>query len=78
MEKMCWRGLPETEFIWHGEWSDAEILYKGIYINATDIEERIYKDYQADVCEGYSKSFNEWLFDCGAVYLTGILDDYIE
>lgn len=36
-----WRGVKGTRYIWHGEWSDPEIYYKGYIFNVYDVEEGI-------------------------------------
>lgn len=40
-----YNGCKHVEFIYHGEWSDAELRYKNIVANHYDVEEAMYSDY---------------------------------
>ena len=59
---MKWRGCKNIEFIWHGEWSDPELRFKGHTIDVWSIE-----DFCCDVMheEGLNtdddKVFNSWV-----------------
>lgn len=76
--KQTWRGVPGTKFIYHGEWSDSEILYKGKLINANDAEEGLEIAYTSDVEDrGFKGSFDQWLSEQDPRYLASFLDDYI-
>lgn len=72
-----WRGVPDTKFIWHGEWSDPEIEYKGKLINSNDVEEGLEIAYNSDVEDrGFQGSFDQWLSEQDPRYLASFLDDY--
>lgn len=44
-----WCGVPDVYFIWHGEWSDPEVLYKRKIFNLpVDVETPLYEYYQDD------------------------------
>ena len=45
-------GIENTQYIWHGEWSDPEILYKGVSIGSWDIDDGMYNMYTEDIDEG--------------------------
>lgn len=78
--KDLWRGVPGAIFIWHGEWSDSEILYKDHLLNSEDVEESLWIAYQSDLSEGRiapNKSFDEWCKEQGADYLADTLDEFI-
>ena len=76
--KESYRGVPGTTYIWHGEWSDPEILYKGKALNANDVEESLWYSYQSycekEGIEPTEEGFDEWL---DADYVQSELDDYI-
>ena len=48
--KETYRGVPGSVYIWHGEWSDPEILWNGVELNANDVEESLWYSYK-DMCE---------------------------
>lgn len=43
-----WYGISDVGFIWHGEWSDSEIEYKGKRINANIIEDTMWQRWIYD------------------------------
>ena len=43
-----WYGLTSVGFIWHGEWNDPEIEYKGKRINATIVEDTMLERWIRD------------------------------
>lgn len=45
-------GVPEVEFIWHGEWADPEVAYKGNVYSYTDVEDALYDDFKDRVQSG--------------------------
>ena len=45
-------GVPEVEFIWHGEWADPEVAYKGKLYSYTDLEDTLYDDFKDRVQSG--------------------------
>ena len=44
-----WYGIPDIGFIYHNEWSDAEIEYNGEVFNSHDAEDAMYEWY-TDQC----------------------------
>lgn len=48
-----WYGIPNIGFIWHGEWSDPEIEYKGKRINSTIVEDTMWYEYTHDEFDRY-------------------------
>ena len=60
-----YRGVPGSKFIWHGEWSDPEVLWKGISLNVNDIEDELWYSYKDDCTENNIKptedDFENWL-----------------
>ena len=45
-----WYGIEDVGFVWHGEWSDPEIEYKGKRINSYIVEDTLWERYKED-CE---------------------------
>ena len=41
-----WRNIPGTELIWHGEWADPEIIYKGKSVNYWSVEDALELSYR--------------------------------
>ena len=40
-----WYGIEDIGFIWHGEWSDPYIEYKGKQLNSVPIEDSMWSIY---------------------------------
>ena len=77
-----YRGVPNSIFIWHGEWSDPEVLYKGISLNVNDIEDGLWYSYK-DTCEENNtkpteEDFEDWLNEIGTEYIVSTLNDIAE
>lgn len=64
-----WRGVKGTRYIWHGEWSDPEIYYRGRLFNAWDIEEGLSEDPSVD--EARSELECALACGCGRKYEEG-------
>lgn len=60
--KRSYRGIPGTTYIWHGDWADPTILYKGKEYNGSDVDENLWANYKAD-CEAEGKTPDENEFD---------------
>lgn len=48
-----WYGIPDIGFIYHGDYSDPEIEYKGKRINSTIVENTMWYDYTHDEFDRY-------------------------
>ena len=57
-------GIEDINFIWHGEWSDPEIEYKGNLINYYTIENSLYEDFLERLSneENEGMNFEEWVY----------------
>ena len=77
LSESTYRGIPNTKFVWHGEWSDPEVIYKGKSINYWDADEHLNSSYQADVEDGYQGSFDQWIKEQDPKYLESCLDELI-
>lgn len=72
-----YRGVPGTKWIWHGEWSDPEIAYKGQLINANDFENDMW-DYYNEVCgDTDNDGFEKWLEEQGPDFIKDALDEHL-
>lgn len=56
--KPYWAGIPKIQFIYHGDWGDPELYYRGKYYNAMEIEYDLYQIYAG---EKSPLNFSEWL-----------------
>lgn len=73
-----YRGIPGTKFVWHGEWSDPEVIYKGKTMNYWDCDEMLNDAYDADVENGdFEGDFDNWVEQQDKKYLQSLLDDMI-
>lgn len=79
--KETWRGVPDTTFIFRGDWADPTILYKGKEINCYDVEDGLWETYK-DECEENEEiptddGYEKWLNGLDKGYLQSELDNYI-
>ena len=79
--KETYRGVPGSTFIWHGEWADPEVLWKGVELNVNDIEDGMWESYK-DACEENGDKptddgFETWLKEMGTEYIASELDDLV-
>ena len=56
-------GIPDVKYIYHNEWSDPELYYKGEYYNIYDVEDTMYSDYEAYKEENsdYNGEFEDYM-----------------
>lgn len=79
--KETWRGVPDTTFIFRGDWADPTILYKGKEINCYDVEDGLWETYK-DECEENGETptndgYEKWLNGLDKGYLQSELDNYV-
>ena len=77
--KETYRGVPGSTYISHGEWADPEVLWDGVELNVTDIEEGLWYSYKDD-CEERGENpteqgYEAWLKEMGTEYIASQLDD---
>ena len=76
-KKNTWRGVQGTRYIWHGEWSDAEILYNGEELNSSELEDYMWEEYKIE-CEENGKTPSEKEYDnLPSQWFKEKLDDYM-
>lgn len=70
-------GIKGVKFIYHGDWSDPEIIYKDRTFNEYDVEDMLWDEFQAMTNNtGDSEEFVQWLHD-NPYLVTNWLDDLI-
>ena len=70
-------GIKGVKFIYHGEWSDPEIIYKDRAFNVRDVEDMLWDEFQAMTNNtGDFDEFVQWLHD-NPYLVTDRLDDLI-
>lgn len=63
----CYCGIPEIKFVWHGEWSDPELIYKNHSFNYYDLENPLWEDYRVECAacgvnaDDVVHAFPEWV-----------------
>lgn len=57
-----WYGIENIGFVWHGEWSDPEIEYKGKRINSFIVEDTMWERFKEE-CEELGISTSEFYFN---------------
>lgn len=76
-----YRGIKDIEFVWHGEWSDPALIYKGHSFNYWDVEDALWGDYVEQECEGNADKGDDYAFALwlkkNTDYVYGYLDDWI-
>ena len=46
MKNNYYRGIRGVNLIWHGEWADPELSYKGKVVNYYAVEDTIWDEYK--------------------------------
>ena len=59
--KNLFYGIPDVEYISHGDWADGEIRYNGFLYNAWDLEDGLVASYDEFVEEGGNLEYDEWV-----------------
>lgn len=61
--QMHYAGLKDMKIIWHGEWSDPEIKYKGDVVNYYALDDALYQEWVEEKNHGREDEslFDEWL-----------------
>lgn len=73
-----WMGVPHSQFLYHGDWSDPEVYYKGFYLNYWDLIEGPLEVYREEHPEDKDeKGFDDWFEKEGPATAQGYLDDMV-
>ena len=77
--KDTYRGVPGSTYIYHGEWADPEIWWKGNELNAEDVEESLWQSYEDECSENGDEptvdGFEDWVEQQGTDYIASTLDE---
>lgn len=79
--KETYRGVPGSTYIWHGEWADPEVIWKGQSLNVYDIEDGMWSTYKEE-CEENGEQptdngFDAWVEAQGTDWIASQLDDLV-
>lgn len=58
MTKAYFYGIYGIQFIWHGEWSDPELIWHGKSFNYYDVENYLWELYKEDAPD---LDFEKWV-----------------
>ena len=57
-----WFGIKDAKFIYHGDWNDPEVEYKGVSLNYWDVESGLLEIYRDEHPEDRNdKGFDKWM-----------------
>lgn len=56
-----WYGIEEIGFVWHGEWADPEIEYKGRRCSCFIIEDVMWGFYRDEFPDGNEDDFGDYM-----------------
>lgn len=77
--KETYRGVKGSVFIDHGDWSDADIYWKGELLNVNKVEDGLWFEYERECRkkgnEATEDDFERWLEERGPSYIASHLDD---
>lgn len=77
--KDTYRGVPGSTYIYHGEWADPEIWWKGNELNANDVEDSLWQSYKDECSENGDEptedGFEDWVEQQGTDYIASTLDE---
>jgi hypothetical protein len=59
--KKWFYGIYGIEFIWHGEWSDPELVWHKKSFNYYDLENCLYDDFKEEKPNGNDDDFATWV-----------------
>jgi hypothetical protein len=59
--KKWFYGIYGIQFIWHGEWSDPELIWHEKSFNYYDLENTLWSIYQEEFSEGSENDFDIWV-----------------
>lgn len=58
-----WYGIENIGFIWHGEWADPEIEYKGKRFNSTIVEDTMWERFREDYPNADEDDFDIYMWE---------------
>lgn len=79
LKNECFFGIVPLRFVWHGEWSDPEILYKRQFFNYYDLQDYLYDVWKEEnpLLQQQEKTpFEKWIIQNPDI-AKGFLNDII-
>ena len=55
--------VPGIVFIYHNEWEDPELIYKGIRFNVHELEDALWADYAYEFSDGDIIDYPDWVLN---------------
>lgn len=70
-------GIPNTIFVYHGDWANPEIIYKGKSLNYYSVEDYFWEIYKEQTGKSDENGFLVWMKAQDKVWLTSCMDEII-
>ena len=58
-----WYGIEGIGFVWHGEWADPEIEYKGKRFSCFIVEDTMWERFRQECPEANEDKFDEYMWE---------------
>lgn len=58
-----WYGIKKIGFVWHGEWADPEIEYKGKRCSCYEVEDTMWGQFRDDYPDANENDFEKYMKD---------------
>lgn len=75
-QNRTWRGVPGTKVMWHGEWSDYEVIYNTEVLNGNDLDDYAWSLYKDETPNGSEDEFNNLPSKWFAHVLENFINNY--
>ena len=62
-ELPVWYSIPDIGFLYHGEWSDPELEYKGVRVNLHDVEDTMWDYFQDETGSEDEDEFAKYVLE---------------
>ena len=58
-----WYGIEGIGFVWHGEWADPEIEYKGKRCSCYTVEDTMWQRFREECPEANEDEFDKYMWE---------------